>query len=111
MGGMKVQKSKFFFLFLLNKYTTKNQIRFVLSNSAEEHIQAIIEICYNLLKNNFIKITPSLKETIRKHKTIIERFTFHSSRSIQRKILNKYFALFYSIIVKSKVFITKVFSQ
>jgi cytochrome c2 len=113
LSAMRVSKSRNFFLFLLDKNSTKKQIQNILVNAADIHIYSIIEICYNLLENNYINIPPSLKSIIKKYKPTIEKFTYSSTKTLtpQRKILRKHYKLFFFLINKSKTFIIKLLSS
>ena len=101
---MSIKQSKSFFNFLLDKHTTKKQIHFVLTNLAHIHLESVTELIYNLLENKFIKISPSLKSVIKKHKNILVKFISSIKKSLylQRKILKKYYKIFYYIIRLSK---------
>lgn len=108
---MSMKQSKSFFYFLLDKNTTKKQIQHVLMFPAHTHLESVIEVCYNLLVNNFLKLAPSLKSKIKSNSGIIKKFIQSKSLQVQKKILQKYFPLFYFIIIKSKQIILKALSK
>lgn len=108
---MKVKQSKSFFTFLFDKNSSRKQIYAVLGNITPTDLRSINEVCYNLLENNYIRITPSLKNAIKKNKKILTKFTFSKSSLIQKRILKKYLRLFYYIIRKSQNFISLALSQ
>ena len=110
---MKVKQSKFYFHFLFDKNITKKQVQSILTNPAHTHLESLIEIIYNLLENKYIKLTPSLKNTIKKYNIILKKFVKTTTKSllIQKKILKKHFRLFYYIIRQSRKFILLALDQ
>lgn len=99
-----INQCKSFLNFILDKHSTRNQIQFLFSNPANKHIEVITEIIYNLLENKNIKKSPKLIKEINQHKNILKKFigTIQKSFIIQKKLLKKYFRLFYRIIRLSK---------
>jgi len=110
---MKIKQSKSFFNFILDKNTSKKQIQYIFMNLDHIHLESIIELIHNLLENNFIKLTPSLKSIIKKFKNILIKFTSSLTKtlSVQKKLLRKHFRLIYYIIHKSKNIILLALAQ
>lgn len=114
MFVMKLQQCKFFLNFLFAKSTPKEQIRFILRNPASIHLQCFIEIIFNLLENNFIKIPLPVKRKIKQHKKVLFRFVSLKGKnnfSYSRKILRKYYKLIFFILYKSKNIILQAITQ
>lgn len=110
---MKLKQSKSFFNFLLDKNSTEKQIYFLFIHPSQVHLESIIELIHNLLENKSIKISPLLKGNIKKHRKILVKFTSSVKKSLlmQKKILKKYFRLFYVIIYQSRNIISLALAQ
>lgn len=86
-----------FFKFILDKNTPKNQIIFILLNLSRLQLQGISEVLYNIVKNKYIKLSPSLKRLIKKHESLLKTFisSFNKNFTLQRKLLaSKYKQIF-----------------
>lgn len=111
MQGDYLKESESFFRFLLDSNTTKQQKEFLLLNLSQKQQQAIIEIIHNFLKNNYIKITPTLKKAIKQHHHLLIKFISPKSLSLQYKLIHKHFKVIYLILSKGKDTILSVLSK
>lgn len=112
MITMKLKQSKSFFMFIFDKTTPKPQIRFLLHNPTNIHLQSIIEVVHNLLQNNFIKIPPSVKRKLQERARLVSTFTtLKKGLQSSRNILKKHFRFFFYILYKSKDLILRAINQ
>jgi len=104
MSTRSLKKSKHFLSFLLDSNTTKVQKRYILSNTSKHQLQSIIEILYNISKNNFIKITPSTKKLFTSNLQIIKKLLSNPRKLTlsKYKLVRKYYQLVYHILFKVK---------
>jgi len=111
---MKLKQGKSFFNFIFDKNTSKEQIRFILCNPTPTHLQSIIEVVYNLLENNFIKVPLSVERKLKQHSHFLSTFILLKERkklTLPKKILRKHFRLIFFILYKSKKLISRALDQ
>ena len=111
---MKLKQSKPFFNYIFDKNTPKEQIRFILCNPALTHLKSIIEVVYNLLENNFIKIPLSVKRKIKQYKQFINHFVDLKEKKklrLAKKVLRKHYRLFFFLLYNSRKLISQVLDQ
>lgn len=90
-----------FFRFLLGESSTREQKKLILINISKTQLLSIIEIIYNLLKNDYIKKSSALKQVIKKYNVMLIRF-ISLSRTLQLKFIRKHFKIIYLILSKAK---------
>jgi hypothetical protein len=108
-----LKKGKFFLNFLFDKLTTEKQIHFILTHPSHLQLKCLIEICYNLLENESINLSPLLKKKIKSNREVIKKFINPNSKTLssQRKLLQRNIPLFHSIISSSRRIISKAVNQ
>lgn len=111
--GNILKKTKYYFLFLLDSNSSKEQIHFILSNPSKIHLKAIIEVSHNLLENPHLKLTTSLKKDLSKNKRILLKLTSSRNKdlSLKRKIIRKNWQIIYQILNKAKSIILLAINQ
>lgn len=108
MLGEYLQKSYFFFLFLFDSNSTKEQKGFILQNLSKYQLQSIIEILYNLFKNKNIKYSTSLKKVISQNQFLFNKVLISKRQSVQRKFIQKHYRLIYLVLSKAKGIILQI---
>lgn len=108
MQGRYLQKSYYFFIFLFDSNTTKEQKRCVLQNLSKYQLQAIIEVLYNLFKNKNIKYPLSLKKIINQNRSSFKEILTSKKQTVHRDFIKKHYRLIYFVLSKAKSVILQV---
>ena len=98
-----IGRNQHFFNFIFNSKTPKGQIQHIFLNPSLLQLHAISEIIFNVLRNSYIKLTPSIKKHIKdKHNLLIKFITNSKNYKIQRQILKTNFKTIFHILLKLK---------
>lgn len=107
-----LKESKYFLLFLIDPSSSKQQIHFLLSNPSKTHLKAIIEILFNLLENQHLKLSVPLKKFISQNKKLLSNLTSpQKSLLYRRKLLQTHYKIIYHLLVKAKSSINLAINQ
>lgn len=104
-----IAENIFFFQFLLDSKTTKEQKYYSLINTSNEQLKAIIEILYNLINNHHLELTTSLKQTIKRNNTLLTKFSSsHKVLYHKRKLIKRHYRIIYLILSQAKHIISQI---
>lgn len=108
-----VKESKSFFNFLLDSHASEEQKYFLLENPSKTHLKAIIEIFHNLLQNLHLKLSYSLKRSIKKNKQLLLKLISETHKNLvsKRQLLRKKSKIIYQILLNAKDIIHLAINQ
>lgn len=97
-------KSKSFFFFLLDPNVSREQKHYLLLNLSKLQVQAITEVLYNITKNRYIKLSPSLQKKLKRNEKLIKKLLSQPQTRLleKRRLIRKHNHLIYQIISDAK---------
>lgn len=95
--------------FILDLHTNKKQVKYILLNSSNIHLDILSEIFYNLLQNQDY-MQKHLKNIIKKKKRFLSKFvklSKNKNKLSQKKLLQRHINTIYSVLSSFKRIIFK----